>query len=100
ALSFQENVLVVSVGTTFSRQHLEARYSEIVRAILTEITGSATEVRFVVEHGHVGENEDLASLAPPVSPLPGQKRSYRSSRGRLGALRRNGSQAENEALFA
>ena len=100
ALSFQENVLVVSVGTTFSRQHLEARYSEVVRSVLAEITGSATEVRFVVEHGPVKQDEDLASLPPPASPLPGQKRSYRSSRGRLGALRRDGSQTENEVLFA
>lgn len=101
ALSFQDGVLVVSVGTTFSRQHLEVRYGEVVRSILSEITGSPTEVRFVVEHElseQDGQNEQMDGLPPP-SPLPVQKRSYRSSRGRLGALRRDVSQTANEALF-
>ncbi|HEY1350798.1 MAG TPA: chromosomal replication initiator protein DnaA [Ktedonobacteraceae bacterium] len=100
ALSLQEQVLVVSVGTTFSRQHLESRYSEIVCSILAEITGSPLEVRFVVEHGPVEQEEDLATLAPPLLPLPTQKRAYRSSRGRLAALRRDDSAAEGGALFA
>jgi chromosomal replication initiator protein len=102
ALSLQEQVLVVSVGTTFSRQHLESRYGEIVCSILTEIAGSPLEVRFVVEHGAVGQEqeEDLSTLPPPLLPLPAQKRTYRSSRGRLGALRRDDPQAEDGALFA
>jgi len=100
ALSFQDRVLVVSVETTFCRQHLESRYSEIVCSTLSEIAGSPIEVRFVVEHGSVAEGEDLAGRAPPPPP-PVQKRSPRASRGRLGAFRRDDQTAgEDGVLFA
>ena len=101
ALSLQDGVLVVSVGTTFSRQHLEVRYGEVIRSLLAEITGSALEVRFVVEH-ELSEPEEQAEGSPPAPPLQEQKRGYRSSRGRLGALRRESALVAdtNEALFA
>jgi chromosomal replication initiator protein len=100
ALSLQDHVLVVSVETTFCRQHLESRYSEIVRSTLSDIAGSPIEVRFVVEHGSVGEQEgELTGMAPPV-PAPGQKRSTRASRGRLGALRRDEQAATEEGAFS
>jgi chromosomal replication initiator protein len=100
ALSFQDGVLVVSVGTTFSRQHLEARYGEVIRSILAEITDSTIEVRFVVGHEPPEAGEQVENLPPPASPLPMQKRAYRSSRGRLGALRRDTPPAASESLFA
>jgi chromosomal replication initiator protein len=86
ALSFQEGVLVVGVTTTFARAHLENRYSELIRSLLAEIVGSTVEVRFVVSLEHTSEEEALANLPPPPSPLP--RRSYRPSRSRLPALSR------------
>ncbi len=89
ALSLQDGVLVVSVSTTFSKSHLEVRYTELIRSILAEITGSAVDVRFVVAHELPENDEEVANilLPPPPSPLPTQKRGYRLSKGRLGAVR-------------
>jgi chromosomal replication initiator protein len=99
ALSLQDHVLVVSVETTFCRQHLESRYSEIVRSTLSEIAGSLIEVRFVVEHGSAEEEEDQAGSAPPL-PAPTQKRGNRASRGRLVALKRDDQAATEHEVFA
>jgi len=102
ALSFQDGVLVVGVATTFAKAHLENRYTDLIRSILAEITGSAVDVRFVVSHELPEGDEDVADLLPPPpSPLPAQKRGYRLSRGRLGALRNDGMRPTGEeASFA
>ncbi len=88
ALSFQDEVLVVSVATTFAKAHLEARFIELIRTILTEITGSSVEVRFVVSRELPSDDEVVADLMPPPSPLSPLKRNYRPSRSRLPALSR------------
>lgn len=87
-LSFEDDVLVVSVATTFSKAHLESRYIDMIRSILTEIAGRVLEVRFVVARELPDENEDTLNLVPPSTSLPGtgQKRSYRLSKGRLTGL--------------
>ncbi|HEY0753042.1 MAG TPA: chromosomal replication initiator protein DnaA [Ktedonobacteraceae bacterium] len=101
ALSFQDGVLVVSVSTTFSKAHLEARYTDLIRSILTEITGSVVDVRFVVAHELPENDEEVANLLPPPAPLPAPKRGYRLSKGRLGALRPDMNSADaQEASFA
>lgn len=97
ALSFQEGVLVIGVTTTFAKAHLEARYIELIRSLLGEIVGSEVEVRFVVAHEPSEGGEEASQ---PSSPVPAQKRSYRPSRGRLGALRSGEVQAADAALFA
>lgn len=96
ALSFQDGVLVVGVATTFAKAHLEVRFIELIRSILTEIVGSAIEVRFVVSRELPGDDEAVASMIPPPpSPVPVPKRSYRPSRSRLAAL----SKALDDAPF-
>lgn len=101
ALSFQEDVLVVSVSTTFSKAHLEARYTDLIRSILGEITGSAVDVRFVVAHELPEGDEEVANLLPPPTPISTHKRNYRLARGRLGALRDDGTApTTEEASFA
>ena len=101
ALSLQDNVLVVGVPSPFSRNHLESRYAEQVREILSGITGGALSVRFVVLH-ELAENGDAPSnlLVPPASPLPASKRASRLARGRLRSLRHEEPQAESEVAFA
>lgn len=100
ALSFQEGVLIVSVPMTFAKTHLENRYLELIRGILAEVTGGEIEVRFVVAHEPSEGGEELNAFPPPPSPLPAQKRGYRSSRGHLRALRRGELPATNEVAIA
>src|SRR5262245_28015063 len=102
-MSFQDDVLVVSVSTTFSKAHLETRYTDLIRSLLAEITGNVVDVRFVVAHELPDSDEEVVSLLPPSSPLPAApKRSgYRLSRGRLGALRPGGGRTTSpEVAFA
>lgn len=99
ALSFQEGVLVVGVATTFAKAHLEARYTELIRSILAEITGSEVDVRFVVSHELPEGDEEVANLLPPPT-LPTPKRGYRLSRDRLGALRNEKPRPSEEVSFA
>jgi chromosomal replication initiator protein len=93
-------VLVVGVATTFAKTHLEVRFIDLIRAILAEIVGDQVDVRFVVSRELPGEDEEIASLLPS-SPLPPvQKRAYRPSRGRMGAVRQEDTQSASEASFA
>lgn len=92
---------MVSVSTTFSKAHLETRYTDLIRSILAEITGNRIDVRFVVGHELPESGEEAASLLPPLPPLSAAKRGYRLSRGRLGALRNDGAHLPSqEASFA
>lgn len=90
--------MVVSVATTFAKAHLEVRFIELIRSILSELVGSTIDVRFVVSRELPGEDEEVAEmlpLPPPPSPAPMQKRSYRPARSRLADL----SQELDEAPF-
>src|SRR5205814_3920894 len=57
AYSFQDGIFVVRVPTTFAKAHLEGRFVDLIRLILSEITGGPVEVQFV--------------LAKEVDPNPG-----------------------------
>ena len=48
AISFQDGVFVVRVPTTFAKAHLEGRFLDLIRSILSEVTARPVEVRFVV----------------------------------------------------
>ena len=48
AHSFQNGIFVVRVPTTFAKAHLEGRFSDLIRTLLSEITGGPLEVQFVV----------------------------------------------------
>ena len=69
AVSFQDGVFVVRVPTTFARTHLEGRLMDVVRPILTEITGRPVEIQFVVakETAQMG-NEAAELLSGKESP--------------------------------
>jgi chromosomal replication initiator protein len=84
ALSFQDGVFVVGVPTTFAKSHLEHRFIEPIRSILTEITGGPVEVQFIVAKEttpSAGENAQVHDLPPP-------KRPYRLTKGRPSAAQR------------
>ncbi len=82
AHSFQEGVFTVRVPTTFAKAHLENRFIESIRSILTEITGDTVDVQFVVAK----ETVDLSEQGGDA--LPQSRRSYRPGRGRPPAAQR------------
>jgi chromosomal replication initiator protein len=83
ALSFQDNIFIVRVPTTFAKAHLEGRFVELIRSILVEVTGSQVEIRFVVAKETWTGSESAVETPPPVT---GHKRSYRIPRSRLEPL--------------
>ncbi len=84
ALSFQEGVFVVRVPTTFAKAHLENRFIESIRSILSEITGAEVDVQFVVAK----ESSDLSEALPHEDLLPQNRRSHRLGKGRPSAAQR------------
>ncbi|GCE13928.1 chromosomal replication initiator protein DnaA [Tengunoibacter tsumagoiensis] len=83
ALSFQDGVFIVRVPTTFAKAHLEGRFLETIRSILSEVTGTTVEVQFIVAKE---VPEPKASAGTEESPSP--KRTYRLSKGRFAAALR------------
>jgi len=84
ALSFQDGVFIIRVPTTFAKAQLENRFIEMIRSILTEITGKTVEVRFEVAK-EMADSKELAAdgtFRPP-------KRSYRISKARLSSALRS-----------
>ncbi|TMC19984.1 MAG: chromosomal replication initiator protein DnaA [Chloroflexi bacterium] len=79
AISFQDGVFVVRVPTTFAKAHLEHRFIEPIRSILSEITGTTVEVQFVVAKETTDQSHTpTGDGTPPSQP----RRSYRLSKGR------------------
>lgn len=79
AYSFQDGVFVVRVPTTFAKAHLEGRFIDIIRSMLSEITGSPVEVQFMVAKestSHAGGELLDESMHPPA------KRPYRLPKNR------------------
>lgn len=71
AHSFQDGVFTVRVPSTFAKSHLEHRFIEPIRSILSEITGSAVEVQFVVAKENpeqVSETARSGIFTPPRRP--------------------------------
>lgn len=68
ALSFEEGIFVVRVPTTFAKAHLEGRFIDLIRTILSEITGSPVEVRFVVAKESPEQAQSLKGEATSKRP--------------------------------
>ena len=90
AISFQDGVFVVRVPTTFAKAHLEGRFLDLIRSILSEVTARPVEVRFVVTR----ENPDQASDPMEESPFASPKRGYRLPKSRLTPLQREKSRLD------
>ena len=90
AISFQDGVFVVRVPTTFAKAHLEGRFIDLIRSILSEVTARPVEVRFVVAR----ENPDQVSDRMGESPLASPKRAYRLPKSRLTPLQREKSRLD------
>src|SRR5437764_6953878 len=82
ALSFQDGVFVVGVPSTFAKAHLEGRFIDLIRSILSETIGTPVEVRFVVA-------KETGETVGETHPTPGHpKRPYRVPKDRLASLQR------------
>ncbi len=90
ALSFQDGIFVVGVPTTFAKAHLEGRFLDLIRSILTEVSGTHVEVRFVVAKETFEYRHDAVDGSKPA-----HKRGYRLPKNRLTHL-----QHEKERLDA
>jgi chromosomal replication initiator protein len=90
AISFQDDVFVVRVPTTFAKAHLEGRFIDLIRSILSEVTARPVEVRFVVARENPDQESDPAGEAPLASP----KRGYRLPKSRLTPLQREKSRLD------
>ncbi|MFD2170645.1 chromosomal replication initiator protein DnaA [Tumebacillus lipolyticus] len=70
-VSYENNMLIVSVPNEFSRDWLESRYSAIIKETLTAITRQEVTVKFVIPQvfdESLYENSPKA--APPNTPEP------------------------------
>lgn len=90
AISFQRGVFVVRVPTTFAKAHLEGRFLELIRSLLSEVTGENVEVQFIVARERPDSSapsytspstNNAASQTPP-------RRTYRMGKGRIAAALR------------
>jgi chromosomal replication initiator protein len=90
AISFQDGVFVVRVPTTFAKAHLEGRFLDLIRSILSEVIASPVEVRFIVARENPDQVSDAMEEAPFVSP----KRGYRLPKSRLTPLQREKSRLD------
>jgi chromosomal replication initiator protein len=90
ALSFQDGVFVVRVPTTFAKAHLEGRFIDLIRSILSEVTARPVDVRFVVAR----ENPDQVSDQVGEIPSPSHKRTYRLPKNRLASLQQEKSRLD------
>jgi chromosomal replication initiator protein len=91
AISSQDGVFIVRVPTTFAKAHLEGRFLDLIRSILSEVTANQLEVRFVVAR----ENPDQVSDPMEGSPFVSPKRRYRLPKSRLTPLQREKSRLDD-----
>src|SRR2546428_13788088 len=89
ALSFQDGVFVVRVPSTFAKAHLEGRFIDLIRSILSETIGTPVEVRFVVT------KETSDTTGENRAPTSHSKRPYRVPKDRLAPLQRVKDHAED-----
>lgn len=81
-LYLQDGLFVVCVPSTFAKAHLEGRFIDLIREVLTEVTGRPVEVRFIVAKEVPGEESNTrGGMRPSAS-----KRPYRVPRNRLAPL--------------
>ena len=83
ALSFEDGVFVVGVPTTFAKAHLEGRFLDVIRSILSEVTDGPVEVQITVAKDFSTGQDNF--LPREIAPLP-HKRPYRLPKSRLSAL--------------
>jgi chromosomal replication initiator protein len=85
SLNYEEETLTVAVPTNFVKAHLEDRFIDLIRSVLSDILGCPIEVRFEVFRGV--SQPSLLPEGGELLPAPG-KRANRTTRGRPAVVRR------------
>lgn len=88
AHAFEDGIFIVAVPTTFAKAHLEGRFVDVIRPILTEVVGGPVELQFVVAKDML-RSKDKTEEEPdfPNAPLV-NKRPYRLPKNRPTVLQR------------
>ncbi len=82
AISFQDGIFIVRVPTTFAKAHLEGRFLDLIRSILTEVAGRQVDIRFLVSK----EAPETRADGAGETVQPQHKRTYRIPKSRLASL--------------
>ncbi len=100
AISFQDGVFTIGVPSPFTRAHLEDRFIDLIRSILSDITDQPIEVQFVVTK-EMSEPIQAVLSNEQHNPLPGAgKRGLRLGKGRPAAEQREQRIADAAAAAA
>ena len=82
AISFQDGIFIVRVPTTFAKAHLEGRFLDLIRSILSEAAGRQVDIRFLVSK----ETPETRQGGAGEAVQPQNKRTYRIPKNRLASL--------------
>ena len=82
AISFQDGIFIVRVPTTFAKAHLEGRFLDLIRSILSEVAGRQVDIRFLVSK----ETPENRSDGTGEATHSQHKRTYRIPKNRLASL--------------
>ncbi len=82
AISFQDGIFIVRVPTTFAKAHLEGRFLDLIRSILTEVAGRQVDIRFLVSK----ETPEARADGTGEAAQSQHKRTYRIPKSRLASL--------------
>ncbi|HEX7063965.1 MAG TPA: chromosomal replication initiator protein DnaA [Bacillales bacterium] len=70
--SFEDDTLVIAAPNEFARDWLESQYSELITEILTELTGSELNIKFIIpqsgNENHIDYERRRAKAMPKSSP--------------------------------
>ncbi|HEU5141401.1 MAG TPA: chromosomal replication initiator protein DnaA [Bacillales bacterium] len=70
--SFEDDTLVIAAPNEFARDWLESQYSELITEILTELTGSELNIKFIIpqsgNENHIDYERRRAKAMPKPSP--------------------------------
>lgn len=82
AISFQDGIFIVRVPTTFAKAHLEGRFLDLIRSILSEVAGREVDIRFLVSK----ETPEKRADGTGETAQAQHKRTYRIPKSRLASL--------------
>ncbi|MDQ6659839.1 MAG: chromosomal replication initiator protein DnaA [Chloroflexota bacterium] len=84
AHSFDDGVFVLHVPSTFTKEHLERRFLDVIRSALMEVIGEPIEVQIEVARDKTTESNN--DISGKQNPYTSHRRPYRLPKNRLTSL--------------